>query len=51
AYFLTQIDSVLLMLRIPSWWNDFIAGMVMMCVQVFYGRLRCSLQRNLRRQT
>lgn len=27
AWFLTQIDSVLVLLRIPAWWNDFIAGM------------------------
>lgn len=26
AWFLTQIDSVLVLLRIPAWWNDFIAG-------------------------
>ncbi|EDV2568046.1 autoinducer 2 ABC transporter permease LsrC [Salmonella enterica subsp. enterica] len=50
AYFLTQIDSVLVLLRIPAWWNDFIAGLVLLGVLVFDGRLRCALQRNLRRQ-
>ncbi|MCZ5102127.1 autoinducer 2 ABC transporter permease LsrC [Escherichia coli] len=50
AYFLTQIDSVLVLLRIPAWWNDFIAGLVLLAVLVFDGRLRCALERNLRRQ-
>ncbi len=35
AYFLTQIDSVLVLLRIPAWWNDFIAGLVLLAVLVF----------------
>ncbi len=26
AWFLTQIDSVLVLLRIPAWWNDFYRG-------------------------
>ncbi|EMV3442741.1 hypothetical protein AACI26_003728 [Escherichia coli] len=47
---MTQIDSVLVLLRIPAWWNDFIAGMVLLAVLVFDGRLRCALERNLRRQ-
>ncbi len=50
AYFLTQIDSVLVLLRIPAWWNDFIAGLVLLAVLVFDGRLRCALERNIRRQ-
>ena len=50
AWFLTQIDSVLVLLRIPAWWNDFIAGLVLLAVLVFDGRLRCELERNLRRQ-
>ncbi|HRM41890.1 MAG TPA: autoinducer 2 ABC transporter permease LsrC, partial [Escherichia coli] len=36
--------------RIPAWWNDFIAGLVLLAVLVFDGRLRCALERNLRRQ-
>ncbi len=47
AWFLTQIDSVLVLLRIPAWWNDFIAGMVLLAVLVFDGRLRCALERNV----
>lgn len=50
AWFLTQIDSVLVLLRIPAWWNDFIAGLVLLAVLVFDGRLRCALELNLRRQ-
>ncbi|KAA8999262.1 autoinducer 2 ABC transporter permease LsrC [Affinibrenneria salicis] len=50
AYFLTQIDSVLVMLRLPAWWNDFIAGLVLLGVLVFDGRLRSALEKNLRRQ-
>lgn len=50
AYFLTQIDSVLVLLRLPAWWNDFIAGLVLLGVLVFDGRLRQALDRNLRRQ-
>ncbi|EET7231305.1 autoinducer 2 ABC transporter substrate-binding protein LsrB [Escherichia coli] len=44
AWFLTQIDSVLVLLRIPAWWNDFIAGLVLLAVLVFDGRLRCALE-------
>ncbi|MBU9858265.1 autoinducer 2 ABC transporter permease LsrC [Rahnella bonaserana] len=50
AYFLTQIDSVLVLLRLPAWWNDFIAGLVLLAVLVFDGRLRQALEKNLRRQ-
>ena len=50
AYFLTQIDSVLVLLKIPAWWNDFIAGLVLLGVLVFDGRLRSALQKNIRRQ-
>ncbi|WP_260863585.1 autoinducer 2 ABC transporter permease LsrC [Citrobacter sp. Marseille-Q6884] len=50
AYFLTQIDSVLVLLRIPAWWNDFIAGLVLLGVLVFDGRLRRALEKNIRQQ-
>ncbi|MGY0159820.1 autoinducer 2 ABC transporter permease LsrC [Edwardsiella tarda] len=50
AYFLTQIDSVLVLLRIPAWWNDFIAGLVLLAVLIFDGRLRQALAKNLRQQ-
>lgn len=50
AYFLTQIDSVLVLLRLPAWWNDFIAGLVLLGVLIFDGRLRRALEYSRRRQ-
>ncbi len=50
AYFLTQIDSVLVLLRLPAWWNDFIAGLVLLGVLIFDGRLRRALEQSRRRQ-
>lgn len=50
AWFLTQIDSVLVLLRLPAWWNDFISGLVLLAVLVIDGRLRQALARRLRRQ-
>ncbi|PHM65002.1 autoinducer 2 ABC transporter permease LsrC [Xenorhabdus stockiae] len=50
AYFLTQIDSVLVLLRLPAWWNDFIAGLVLLLVLVLDGRLRSAVEKNLRQQ-
>ena len=43
AFFLTQIDTVLVLFRLPAWWNDFIAG-----VLVLDGRLRQALARHQR---
>jgi AI-2 transport system permease protein len=40
AFFLTQIDTVLVLFRLPAWWNDFIAGLVLLGVLVLDGRLR-----------
>lgn len=34
AFFLTQIDTVLVLFRLPAWWNDFIAGLVLLGVLV-----------------
>ncbi|MEQ1963210.1 autoinducer 2 ABC transporter permease LsrC [Xenorhabdus khoisanae] len=50
AYFLTQIDSVLVLLRLSAWWNDFIAGLVLLAVLVLDGRLRSAVGKNLRQQ-
>ncbi len=44
AFFLTFIDTVLVLLRFPAWWNDFIAGIVLLSVLVFDGRLRISIE-------
>ncbi|NQF21803.1 autoinducer 2 ABC transporter permease LsrC, partial [Enterobacter hormaechei] len=48
AFFLTQIDTVLVLFRLPAWWNDFIAGLVLLGVLVLDGRLRQALSRHQR---
>lgn len=48
AFFLTQIDTVLVLFKLPAWWNDFIAGMVLLGVLVLDGRLRQALTRHQR---
>lgn len=50
AFFLTQIDTVLVLLKLPAWWNDFIAGLVLLGVLVLDGRLRQALARHQRAQ-
>lgn len=50
AFFLTQIDTVLVLFKLPAWWNDFIAGLVLLGVLVFDGRLRQALMRHQRAQ-
>ena len=48
AFFLTQIDTALVLFRLPAWWNDFIAGLVLLGVLVLDGRLRQALARHQR---
>ncbi|VEC49201.1 Autoinducer 2 (AI-2) ABC transport system, membrane channel protein LsrC [Klebsiella aerogenes] len=48
AFFLTQIDTVLVLFRLPAWWNDFIAGLVLLGVLVLDGRLHQALARHQR---
>ncbi len=48
AFFLAQIDTVLVLFRLPAWWNDFIAGLVLLGVLVLDGRLRQALARHQR---
>ncbi|HHN8529947.1 TPA: autoinducer 2 ABC transporter permease LsrC [Klebsiella quasipneumoniae] len=48
AFFLTQIDTVLVLFRLLAWWNDFIAGLVLLGVLVLDGRLRQALARHQR---
>ncbi|XTZ40444.1 autoinducer 2 ABC transporter permease LsrC [Salmonella enterica] len=50
AFFLTQIDTVLVLFRLPAWWNDFIAGLVLLGVLVLDGRLRRALAQHQRQQ-
>ncbi len=35
--FPTQIDTVLALFKLPAWWNDFIAGLVLLGVLVLDG--------------
>ena len=48
AFFLTQIDTVLVLFPPSAWWNDFIAGLVLLGVLVLDGRLRQALARHQR---
>ena len=48
SFFLTKIDTVLVLFRLPAWWNDFIAGLVLLGVLVLDGRLRQALARHQR---
>lgn len=48
AFFLTQIDTVLVLFKLPAWWNDFIAGLVLLGVLVLDGRLCQALMRHQR---
>ncbi|MGK0735350.1 autoinducer 2 ABC transporter permease LsrC [Yokenella regensburgei] len=48
AFFLTQIDTVLVLFKLPAWWNDFIAGLVLLGVLVLDGRLRQALMSHQR---
>ncbi|MGY6091051.1 autoinducer 2 ABC transporter permease LsrC [Avibacterium paragallinarum] len=50
AYFLIQIDSILVLLKVPAYWNNFIAGFVLLCVLIFDGRIRVMLNENLKQQ-
>ncbi|MGY0399934.1 MAG: autoinducer 2 ABC transporter permease LsrC [Ostreibacterium sp.] len=50
AFFLTQIDSALVLLRLPAWWNDFITGLILFAVLIFDGRLRLSIQNTIKQQ-
>lgn len=50
AYFLIQIDSVLVLLKVPAYWNNFVAGIVLLAVLVFDGRIRVMIARSLKLQ-
>lgn len=41
--FLTSIDTVLIFLRIPAYWNDLVGGALLLAVLLFDGRLRQAL--------
>lgn len=46
--FLTSIDSALVFLRIPAYWNDFIAGAILLVVLLLDGRIRQAIDRRIR---
>jgi AI-2 transport system permease protein len=48
VFFLTSIDSALIYLRIPGYWNDLIAGAMLLLVLVVDGRLRLLIDRSIR---
>jgi len=48
AIFLTSIDSALVFLKIPAFWNDFIAGAILLIVLLLDGRIRLLIDRRIR---
>ena len=50
AYFMTSIDSVLVMLRLDAFWNDMIAGAILLIVLVGDGKIREAMGASLRYQ-
>ncbi|WP_417810422.1 autoinducer 2 ABC transporter permease LsrC [Thalassospira alkalitolerans] len=46
--FLTSIDSALVFLKIPAFWNDFIAGAVLLLVLLLDGRVRIAVEKAIR---
>ena len=50
AYFLIQIDTILVLLKVPAYWNNFVAGIVLLAVVVFDGRIRVMIANNLKLQ-
>nr|WP_319390658.1 autoinducer 2 ABC transporter permease LsrC [uncultured Cohaesibacter sp.] len=50
AFFMTSIDSVLVMLRFDAYWNDMIAGAILLIVLIGDGRIREAMAQSLRYQ-
>ena len=46
--FITSIDSALVFLKIPAYWNDFIAGALLLGVLLLDGRVRQAIDRRIR---
>lgn len=46
--FLTGIDSALVFLKIPAFWNDLIAGAILLTILFFDGRVRLFAERRMR---
>lgn len=50
AYFLVQIDTILVLMKVPAYWNNFVAGIVLLSVLVFDGRIRVMIANNIKQQ-
>lgn len=50
AYFLIQIDTILVLMKVPAYWNNFVAGIVLLVVLVFDGRIRVMIANNIKQQ-
>ncbi|WP_075319934.1 autoinducer 2 ABC transporter permease LsrC [Histophilus somni] len=50
AYFLIQIDTILVLMKVPAYWNNFVAGVVLLAVLVFDGRIRVMIVNNIKQQ-
>ncbi|MDH3001529.1 ABC transporter permease [Chelonobacter oris] len=50
AYFLIEIDTILVLLKVPAYWNNFVAGMVLLAVLVFDGRIRIMIEKSIKQQ-
>ncbi|SMB78405.1 autoinducer 2 ABC transporter membrane protein [Pasteurella testudinis DSM 23072] len=50
AYFLIEIDTILVLLKVPAYWNNFVAGVVLLAVLVFDGRIRIMIEKNIKLQ-
>ena len=46
--FMTSIDSALVFLKIPAFWNDFIGGAVLLLVLLLDGRVRIAVEKAIR---
>jgi AI-2 transport system permease protein len=50
VFFLTSVDSALVYLKIPGYWNDLIAGVMLLAILLIDGRLRALLDQAIRAQ-
>ncbi|MDR3496002.1 MAG: autoinducer 2 ABC transporter permease LsrC [Ancalomicrobiaceae bacterium] len=50
AFFMTSIDSVLVLLRLEAYWNDIIAGAILLIVLITDGKIRETVDSLLRYQ-
>jgi AI-2 transport system permease protein len=48
VFFLTSVDSALIYLKIPGYWNDLLAGVMLLVILLIDGRLRSLLDNAIR---